>query len=397
MVMATYGGPLIKPATQERLRLPPPLEHSDSFDSLIGILKSLPEMDSSFNSPTASPRRPQQGAHYLPEMPPPPSFGGKGRNTSAETPSSAPMHMSPNTLAAKVEALQKKLLGGGGSGGGGGGGGMQDEGQMSSFSFKLNSRNSPQKPLAEGRYSGVVPWKMFGDEPGAAANPKPVSVKEKHLLPERPPLVRGGSFTVRCTHKHYTPLPQLLWRGAVWWVRVDNRDDCRGGGRGSGRGGWVVAVVVGRVLTRLCLRCACAAINAVGCLMFCHLHNTPTWCLQIKPKKKRRVTVDEDDVNSTGLDWASLATSSGGAIDDPLIDTYLDICFADAPENSSTVLSIDHEVRRLMFAALQEIICSMPASLALPWMRFRLRAYTCVELSMCVWGKGGGERARERE
>ena len=74
-------------------------------------------------------------------------------------------------------------------------------------------------------------------------------------------------------------------------------------------------------------------------------------CLQIKPKKKRRVTIDEDAATpSSGLDWANLATAAGGAIDDPLIDTYLDICFADAPENSGTVLSIDHEVRRFLVA-----------------------------------------------
>ena len=190
MVRATYGGPLIKPTTQEKLRLPPPLEHSDSFDSLIGILKALPETDN-MGSP---PRKPHQQTQYLPDVPAPSSFGRSAHGSSHMSDAFAPLTMSPNTLAAKVEALQRKLLGGSG-----GTGATSDGTQLSTFSFKLNSHHSPQKPLAEGRFSGVMPWKMFGDEPGAAVNPKPASPAKagKHLLPDRPPLVRGGSFTVR--------------------------------------------------------------------------------------------------------------------------------------------------------------------------------------------------------
>jgi hypothetical protein len=106
LVMATYGGPLIKQASRDNmLKLPAPLNKTDSFDSLIGILKSLPDTDC--GSPIRSRHVPTPSVPF-PSIPPP--FEGsrrKKRLSSVMTSEAfAPLSLSPNRLAAKVEALQ---------------------------------------------------------------------------------------------------------------------------------------------------------------------------------------------------------------------------------------------------------------------------------------------------
>ena len=67
---------------------------------------------------------------------------------------------------------------------------------------------------------------------------------------------------------------------------------------------------------------------------------------QIKPKR-RRVTSDMDDA----LELAVHSATSG--MEDPLVDTYLDICFDDSvTEDASTVLSLDHDVREWVLKIL---------------------------------------------
>eukprot|EP00038_Savillea_parva_P002987 m.119727 g.119727 ORF g.119727 m.119727 type:complete len:219 (+) comp11034_c0_seq1:2359-3015(+) len=175
---------------------------------------------------------------------PPPPIRSTGASSIMKSEAFAPLSMSPSKLAAKVDALQKKLMGG-----------SAQAGQMGSFSFKLNSASAKQ-PLAEGQFSGIMPWKMTEDAAMAQhheQHAEEASVpKSSTLHPERPPLVRGGSFT-------------------------------------------------------------------------------------IKPKR-RRVTSDMDDA----LELAVHSATSG--MEDPLVDTYLDICFDDSvTEDASTVLSLDHD------------------------------------------------------
>eukprot|EP00041_Stephanoeca_diplocostata_P029160 m.854078 g.854078 ORF g.854078 m.854078 type:complete len:191 (-) comp23502_c1_seq73:1433-2005(-) len=43
LLLSAYGTGLMKQRSRERLGIPPPLQHTDSFDSLINVLKSLPD------------------------------------------------------------------------------------------------------------------------------------------------------------------------------------------------------------------------------------------------------------------------------------------------------------------------------------------------------------------
>eukprot|EP00035_Acanthoeca_spectabilis_P007784 m.142869 g.142869 ORF g.142869 m.142869 type:complete len:328 (-) comp14084_c0_seq4:4546-5529(-) len=264
LVMATYGGPLIKQASRDNLlKLPAPLKQTDSFDSLIGILKALPDTDSPGKSDPFS--LPASDAMPRDAVVPPVPAGGTSRMNPAhqspfgQTPMSteafAPLSLSPSKLAAKVDALQKKLLGGGGLG-------PAESMQLGSFTYKFNSATA-KRPLAEGQFSGVMPWNMTegGPEPAAAGPGRST------LLPDKPPLIRGGSFT-------------------------------------------------------------------------------------IKPKR-RRVTTDADDA-------IELAADASG-MEDPLIDTYLDICFFEnGKEDTSTVLSIDHDEYADLIKAFEIDTADMP-------------------------------------
>eukprot|EP00037_Helgoeca_nana_P006886 m.62941 g.62941 ORF g.62941 m.62941 type:complete len:323 (+) comp17737_c0_seq1:316-1284(+) len=261
LVMATYGGPLIKQASRDNmLKLPAPLNKTDSFDSLIGILKSLPDTDC--GSPIRSRHVPTPSVPF-PSIPPP--FEGsrrKKRLSSVMTSEAfAPLSLSPNRLAAKVEALQRKLMGGGVLA-------PAKSGQIGSFKFKLNS-SSASRPIAQGEFSGVLPWKVLDDEAELAVEEDPPQTPPQSTLkPGKPPLVRGGSFTI---------VP-----------------------------------------------------------------------------KRRRVTAEIDDA-------LELAVGAAVGVDDPLIDTYLDICFFDSPqEDSSTVLSIDHDEYADLIKAFEIDTAGMP-------------------------------------
>jgi len=260
LVMATYGGPLLKKASRDNLKLPAPLNKTDSFDSLIHILKALPDTEGG-----GSPVKQQMMPRAIPSPPPAmmatrspmpsrppkrshrsaaaaPAAGSPVRRSLMQSEAFAPLALSPSKLAAKVEALQKKLLNGGALG-------PAESGQLGSFSFKLNSAAAKQ-PLAEGQFSGVMPWKVepqSGDHHDAP--PTGISSPPPRLLPDTPQLVRQGSFT-------------------------------------------------------------------------------------IKPKR-RRVTTEVEDA-------LELSTAAPG-MDDPLVDTYLDICFFDNGKDDPPVLSIDQD------------------------------------------------------